>query len=50
MDVIDAHSNQLVWRGYDSDTLNSGKPDKTLDKAVDSVVSKFFRDRKDERG
>lgn len=50
VDVIDAHSNQLVWRGYDSDTLNTGKPDKTLDKAVDNVMSKFFHDMKEQRG
>src|SRR5678815_4341582 len=23
IDVIDAHSNQLVWRGHDVDTLNT---------------------------
>ena len=37
IDVIDAKSNQLVWRGYDTDTLNSGKPEKTLDSAVDHI-------------
>ena len=26
IDVIDAKTNQLVWRGYDTDTLNSGDP------------------------
>lgn len=50
VDVIDAHSNQLVWRGYDSDTLNADKPDKTLDKAVDNVMSRFFHDVKEHRG
>jgi hypothetical protein len=39
-----------VWRGYDSDTLNANKADKTLDKAVDNVVSKFFHDAKEQRG
>ena len=27
VDVIDARTNQLVWRGYDTDTLNTGKPE-----------------------
>jgi hypothetical protein len=50
VDVIDAHTNQLVWRGYDSDTLNTNKPDKTFDKAVNNVVSQFFHDVKEQRG
>ena len=44
VDVIDARTNQLVWRGYDTGTLNSGKPEKTLDSAVDHVVSKLAHD------
>jgi uncharacterized protein DUF4136 len=44
VDVIDAHTNQLVWRGYDTDTLNTNNPDKTLTKAVDSVLSRFYHD------
>jgi Domain of unknown function (DUF4136) len=32
VDVIDAHTNQLVWRGYDTNTLNTGEPGKTLTK------------------
>jgi len=50
VDVIDAHTNQLVWRGYDSDTLNTDNADKTLDKAVDSVMTKFFHDAKEHHG
>ena len=46
VDVIDAHTNQLVWRGYDTDTLNVGNADKTLTKAVDSVLSRFYHDAK----
>ena len=48
IDVIDAHTNQLVWRGYDTDTLNTGNPDKTLTKAVDKVVARFSHDAKEE--
>ena len=47
VDVIDAHTNQLVWRGYDTDTLNMDKPDKTLTKAVDNVMSRFYHDAKE---
>jgi hypothetical protein len=47
VDVIDAKTNQLVWRGYDTDTLNTGKPEKTLDKAVDHVVSHLSHDMKE---
>jgi Domain of unknown function (DUF4136) len=49
VDVIDARTNQLVWRGYDTDTLNTGRPEKTLDSAVDHVVSKLTHDIKEER-
>ena len=44
VDVIDAHTNQLVWRGHDIDTLNTGNPGKTLDKAVDNVLARFYHD------
>jgi hypothetical protein len=47
VDVIDAHTNQLVWRGYDSGTLDTKNPDKTLNKAVDHVLSRFYRDTKE---
>ena len=50
VDVIDAHTNQLVWRGYDSDTLNTKDPDKALSKAVDSVLARFYHDAKEHRG
>ena len=44
VDVIDAHTNQLVWRGHDVDTLNTGDAGKTLDKAVDNVLALFYHD------
>ena len=46
VDVIDAHTNQLVWRGYDNNTLNMKDPDKTLTKAVDNVLARFSHDAK----
>jgi hypothetical protein len=44
VDVIDARTNQLVWRGYDIDTLNKNHPDKTLTKAADSALGRFYHD------
>ena len=44
IDVIDAKTDQLVWRGYDTDALNSGSPEKTLDSAVDHIVSRLAHD------
>jgi len=49
VDLIDAHTNQLVWRGYDTDTLKVGQADKTLTKAVDNVLSRFYHDAKETR-
>jgi hypothetical protein len=48
VDIIDGQTNQLIWRGYDTNTIDMKKPDKRLDKAVDSLVKKFMKDT-DER-
>jgi hypothetical protein len=43
LDMYDAKTNRLIWRGTASDTLSS-KPEKnenTLDKAVDKMFEKF---------
>jgi Domain of unknown function (DUF4136) len=44
VDIIDARTNDLVWRGYDTNTIDMKKPDKRLDKAVDSLVKKFLKE------
>lgn len=44
VDIIDGQTNQLIWRGYDANTIDMKKPDKRLDKAVDSLVKKFVKD------
>jgi len=44
VDVIDARSNRLVWRGYDSDTFSARDPDKTLERAVHAVMVRFDHD------
>ena len=33
VDIIDAHTNMLVWRGYDTDQIDVNKADKTIGKA-----------------
>ena len=44
VDIIDGQTNQLIWRGYDTNTIDMKKPDKRLDRAVDSIVKKFLKD------
>jgi hypothetical protein len=44
VDVIDAHTNMLVWRGYDTDQIDVNKADKTIGKAVDSLVKRFMKE------
>jgi hypothetical protein len=46
VDIIDGQTNQLIWRGYDTNTIDMKKPDKRLDKAVDTLVKKFLHDTK----
>ncbi|BCS35054.1 hypothetical protein TBR22_A42800 [Luteitalea sp. TBR-22] len=44
IDVIDARTNQLVWRGYDKDAIDLKKTEKDFGKAVESVLKRFYRD------
>jgi len=44
IDLVDARTNQLVWRGYDSDTFSARDPDKTLDAAVHNVMTRLEKD------
>jgi hypothetical protein len=44
VDIIDAQTNLLVWRGYDVRTIDMSKPDKAIDKGVDHVVERFLKD------
>jgi len=46
IDVIDARTNQLVWRGFNQDPINLGKTQKDFTKAVDEVLKKFYDDAK----
>ena len=46
IDVIDARTNQLVWRGYNQDPINLGNADKDFTNAVKDVLKKFYGDAK----
>lgn len=43
VDIIDGKTKQLIWRGYDTNTIDMENPDKRLDKAVDSLVTRFLK-------
>lgn len=47
MDVIDAKSDRILWRGYDTETINFKDADKTINKAVENLVNRFDRDVKE---
>lgn len=44
VDVIDARTNELVWRGYNTATIDMKKPDKRIDKATEALVKRFMKD------
>jgi hypothetical protein len=44
VDVIDARTNELVWRGYNTATIDMKKPDKRIDKATEALVKRFIKD------
>jgi hypothetical protein len=46
-DIIDARTNQLVWRGKVTDTVNGiGQSEKQTDQAAKDLVKKFVKDAK----
>jgi hypothetical protein len=46
-DIIDARTNDLVWRGMVMDTVNGiGQSEKQSDQAAKDLVSKFLKDAK----
>lgn len=44
MDIIDAKSNMLVWRGCDIDTIDLNKSDKLIREAVKDLVDRLVKD------
>lgn len=47
VDVFDAKTKQLVWRGYDTETIDFNKADKTIGKAVSHLMDRFQHDIKE---
>jgi len=46
MDIVDAQTNQLVWRGYDTETIDYNKSEKTIQKSVDNLLKRFEKETK----
>jgi hypothetical protein len=46
VDVIDAKSNQLVWRGFNTDMLDLDDVEEDFDDAVGDVLKRFYKDIK----
>ena len=44
IDVIDPQTNQLVWRGYDTQTIDFEKSEKTIHKSVENLIKRFKHD------
>jgi hypothetical protein len=49
VDIVDAHNNMLVWRGYDTDTIDLNKADKTIEKGVETLVKRFVKEAHKEK-
>jgi len=47
MDVVDAKTGELVWRGYDTRTIDFNKADKTIEKATEHLTKRFTHDIKE---
>jgi hypothetical protein len=46
-DIIDARTNDLVWRGRVTDTVNGiGQSEKQSDQAAKDLVKQFLKDAK----
>lgn len=44
VDIIDAKTNQLVWRGYDTETIDFKKSEKAINKSVEDLIKRFVKD------
>lgn len=44
VDVIDPRTNHLVWRGYDTQTIDFSKSEKTIHKSVENLTKRFRHD------
>ncbi len=46
MDITDARTGKLVWRGYDTETIDFNKSERDLNKAVEQLTNRFEHDLK----
>lgn len=44
VDLIDARTNHLVWRGCDTQTIDFEKSEKTIHKPVENLTKRFRHD------
>jgi hypothetical protein len=44
VDVIDSRTNHLVWRGYDTRTIDFEKSEQTIHKSVENLTKRLRRD------
>jgi len=44
VDVIDSRTNHLVWRGYDTQTIDFEKSEKTIHKSVENLTKRLRHD------
>jgi hypothetical protein len=49
-DIIDPHGNQLIWRGYDTRTIDFEKSEKTIHKSVEHLTQRFIHDVRENAG
>ena len=49
VDFIDAKTNQVVWRGFVSRTVDPNKSDENIRKAIKKLIERFAKDRQQQK-
>lgn len=49
LDIIDVRTNQMVWRGYDTRTIDFEKSEKTIHKSIEKLTKRFAHDVEKQR-
>jgi hypothetical protein len=44
LDFLDPGSNQLIWCGLATDTIDPAKPEKLINKGIEKIVKQFVKD------
>ncbi|HKX28646.1 MAG TPA: DUF4136 domain-containing protein, partial [Blastocatellia bacterium] len=47
IDIIDPSTNQLIWRGYDTETIDFNKSEKTINNSVEDLIKRLVHDLKE---